>query len=168
MRYFYQPVSKEEEDKVTIPQDWRDYPALRPPALAGVKPPQGQILVKTGGNALQAIDRTALAQYNVVAVTVPWNTQPGEVILVRLPKDRMVRTRVPEGTQPGMVFLMKVPEPTAAIGVPVDWNGTKITPSKEVELAPSYMPPSDLQLTETGAWAGTTIDKQDTSSPALV
>ena len=158
MRYFYQPVAKEEGDKVTIPEDWRDYPALRSPALAGVKPPKGKVLVKTGGNALQAIDRKALEQDNVVAVTVPWNTRPGDVMLVRLPQDRMVRTVVPEGMQPGHVFLVKVPEPTVVTGIPVDFGNT-IVPSQEVSMAPSYVPPNDLQLSENNKGDNVEVDE---------
>lgn len=150
MRALYRPVAKSEPDQVTIPDNWEDYPALRTPALAGVKPPAGKVLVKTGGNALQAIDRKALEQKNVMAVTVPWNTGPGDEMLVRLPQDRLIRTRVPEGMQPGHVFLLRVPEPTVVTGVPVEIRAqdANVVPSQEVNMAPGYVPPNDLQLDE--------------------
>jgi len=150
MRALYQPVAKNEEDQVTIRSNWEEYPALRTTALAGVKPAAGKILVKTGGNALQAIDRKALEEKNVMAVTVPWNTRPGDEMLVRMPQDRLIRTRVPEDMQPGHVFLMRVPEPTVVIGVPVDFQSqdTKVVSSQEVDMAPGDVPPNDLQLEE--------------------
>lgn len=157
----YWPVAQKEDNdgKITIPYDWRDYPALRPTKLEGVNPPSNTVLVKTGGNALQAVDRTALAQKNVVAVTVPYNARAGNEMLVRLSNDQLVRTQVPLHVEPGHVFLMRIPEQAAVMGIPVDMtmynednnNIPAITPSQEVSVARSYVAPPFVAPTSTNA-----------------
>jgi hypothetical protein len=157
----YWPVAqKEDKDgKITIPYDWRNYPALRPTKLVGVSAPSNTVLVKTGGNALQAVDRSALEQKNVVAVTVPcrypFNSRAGNEMLVRLSNDQLVRTQVPLHVEPGHVFLMRIPEQTAVMGIPVDImdnNDTPaITPSQEVSVAQSYVAPPYVAPTSTNA-----------------
>lgn len=127
--FFYDPLVQDENNIITInktvPKDWKDYPALRASSLSGVKPPTNTILVKTGGNALQAIDRQALQQDSVVAVSVPWYGKPGQSMLVRVPSNnsttntntsstganesRVVRTKIPFDVQAGSVFLVQLP-----------------------------------------------------------
>jgi hypothetical protein len=154
---YWQVAQKEDENgKIAIPYDWRDYPALRPTKLEGVNPPSNTVLVKTGGNALQAVDRSALEQKNVVAVTVPFNARAGNEMLVRLSNDQLVRTQVPLHVEPGHVFLMRIPEQTVVMGIPVDVyskdNTTPtITPSQEVSVAHSYVAPSYVAPTSTNA-----------------
>ena len=160
MSAFYEPLAKSEDDKITIPHNWQDYPALRPSSLVGVPPPSNTVLVKTGGNALQAVDRQALQQENVVAVTVPWYGRPGQAMLVRIPssssKDmdhagRLVRTQIPLDIPPGSVFLVQLPPPAipstpnkSAVytGIPVDLSritmttsNTRIAGSQEILFA---------------------------------
>ena len=159
--YWRVAQNEDKDGKVCTPYDWRDYPALRPPKLEGVLPPSNTILVKTGGNALQAMDRSALEQKDVVAVTVPWNARAGTEMLVRLSNDRLVRTQVPLNMQPGHVFLMRIPEQqtmvTTVVGVPVDANDQDnnhhptIIPSHEVSVAPSYVAPTYVAPTSTNA-----------------
>ena len=155
----YTPVAKGEDEKPWTTHNWMDYPALRPSSLAGVKPPSGTVLVKTGGNALQAIDRQSLEQDNVMAVTVPYNVRPGQTMLIRVPNshyERLVTVTVPMGVHPGHVFLIRIPEPTVVTGIPVEFNDQKsalVVPSQEVSPAaplvtPSQQVPEDLLLQE--------------------
>ncbi|CAB9516892.1 expressed unknown protein [Seminavis robusta] len=140
----YWPVAKEEGAEA---RDWRDYPANRPCPLDGVSAPSHTVFVKTGGNALQAVDRSALQQKGVVAVTVPWNARPGQEMLVRH-GDRWVTTQVPDHMLPGHVFLMRVPE-TPYINSKLEGDSSGIMPSKEVNMAQAYVPPSSTQQQQT-------------------
>jgi len=91
-------------------------------------PPQGSMLIKTGGTALQAVSREEALQDNMVAVSVPENVKPGQEILVTAPdgSGRCMRATVPEGALPGHTFLVKFePEATthpvvAVMGIPVE------------------------------------------------
>lgn len=140
---FYQPLATGEEVLEPVkPREQSGYPAMRSKtdALLGVRPPKDCVLLRTGGNALQAIERDHLEKKDVVAVIVPWNVSPGQAILVRLPYDntRMVTAVVPEDMQPGHVFLVQVPEPIVVTGIRVDFQdkaGTRIVPSQEVTPA---------------------------------
>ena len=183
--FFYEPLNKvdsnsNEYDGIDKPQNnnnrniksnWRDYPALQASPLTGTSPPAQTVLVKTGGNALQAVDRQALQQENTVAVTVPWLGKAGQTLLVRVPSSnatttgsRLVRTRIPDNIPPGSVFLVKLPPPSittsmeateAYTGIPVDMNSTttathhstRIVGSEEVPMAKSFIP-DDLCLHE--------------------
>ena len=139
----YSPLVKDENEKYLYDRlDWRTYPASRSPILlAGVKPPKESVLVRTGGNALQAVNRDSLEQKNVIAVKAPsWGASPGHTILVRVPYDntRIITVEIPQGIQPGQVFLVKVPVPVVVTGIPVDFgdnNKAPIVPSQEVTRA---------------------------------
>mmetsp|Transcript_14149 Transcript_14149/g.20897 ORF Transcript_14149/g.20897 Transcript_14149/m.20897 type:complete len:167 (-) Transcript_14149:139-639(-) len=73
-------------------------------------PPKGAVFVKTGGNALQAIDCNILQQEHVVEVTVPKDKQAGYTILVTCPynKDLVVPTIIPQDALPGDTFLVRI------------------------------------------------------------
>lgn len=93
----------------TATGDRTAYPGCRRVVLEG-GPPPGSALIKTGGNALQAIDEKFVQQKNLISVAVPHGTNPGDVILVQCPHDdRLVSTVIPEGAQTGHAFLVEVP-----------------------------------------------------------
>jgi len=158
----YQAVAMTaEEDKITIPQNWKDYPALRPHCLSGMQPPADAVLVKTGGNALQAIPRATLKQDNVVAVTVPWHGQPGQVMIVHLANGKMVQTKIPSNAQPGHVFLIQIP-PQVEDGesnMPNNNTTTSDTPLLMAQEVPFAAPlhhkeANGVEDEEAGEWTG--------------
>lgn len=88
------------------------YPGfLRKGASPVSDPPTGTVFVKTGGNALQAIDTSVLEQESVVRVIVPEGKLPGESILVQCPHihGRYVPTTIPDDAKEGTEFLVRVP-----------------------------------------------------------
>lgn len=92
---------------------WSDFPGRRRTHYAGGPPSSDKLLVKTGGNALQAVPRSTLAE-NLIAVAVPECLQAGDPLLVQAPDGRVLETAVPEGTFPGHTFLVRVPPPETA------------------------------------------------------
>ncbi|KAL3945410.1 MAG: hypothetical protein SGBAC_000463 [Bacillariaceae sp.] len=88
------------------------YPGcLRTGASPAAGPPAGTIFVKTGGNALQAIDLSILEQESVVRVIVPEGKMPGDSILVQCPnvRGRYVPTTIPDNSKEGTEFLVRIP-----------------------------------------------------------
>jgi len=106
-----------------------------------------RVLIKTAGNALQAVSRQTLLQEHLVSVSVPFNCKEGDEIWVRMPSnqhgdksnsdnnnshDTMISAIVPPGCFHGHTFFVKVPSPVEAVksasqapviavmGVPVD------------------------------------------------
>jgi hypothetical protein len=93
----------------TATGDRTEYPGNRRTVAPG-GPPPGSVLVKTGGNALRAIDRELVEGKNLIQVVVPPGTNPGDVILVQCPyDDRLVSAVIPEGARTGHAFLVEVP-----------------------------------------------------------
>lgn len=91
---------------------WQEYPGQKRQGESPAKgPPAGSVFVKTGGNALQAIDRAVLEQESVVRVIVPEGKGPGDTILVRCPytKERIIPTIIPETAKEGTEFLVRIP-----------------------------------------------------------
>ena len=93
---------------------------------AGV--PKGSVLVKTGGNALQALDQQSTSSENVVSAVVPKGVEPGESMLVACPDGRMVSITIPPTSFPGHVLLVQIPplekpvepvDPIVVTGIPV-------------------------------------------------
>jgi hypothetical protein len=87
------------------------YPGARRTFLAtGGDPPQDTVLVKTAGNALQAVPRTIVEEAGpLVSVSVPPNVTPGTMIYVTIPDGRMMEVTVPEGAFPGHTFVVRTP-----------------------------------------------------------
>jgi len=100
------------------------------PCAAG--PPVGSVFVKTAGNALQAVPRSVLQQQDqLVAVTVPENMKPGDVIYVQHNninhgqqnqeqyESQLMQATIPAGALPGHTFFVQVPntkeEPVVAV-----------------------------------------------------
>jgi hypothetical protein len=123
----------------TATGDRTAYPGCRRVVLEG-GPPPGSALIKTGGNALQAIDERFVEQKNLISVAVPHGTNPGDVILVQCPHDdRLVSTVIPEGAQTGHAFLVEVPPmqptPGGTAHGDVDTNGYDVIKvAAEIEL----------------------------------
>ena len=93
---------------------------------AGV--PNGSVLVKTGGNALQALDQQSASSENFVSAVVPKGVEPGESMLVACPDGRMVSITIPPASFPGHVLLVQIPplgkpvepvDPIVVTGIPV-------------------------------------------------
>jgi hypothetical protein len=112
-----------------LPKDhvekWRLYPGERREILEqSHELSRSALLVKTGGNALQAVDRRIVEQNDLVKVVVPDGVDPGHTLVVACPdgSGRLVRAQVPKGAMPGYVFWVRIPpmQPVVVIGVPVE------------------------------------------------
>mmetsp|Transcript_7195 Transcript_7195/g.13752 ORF Transcript_7195/g.13752 Transcript_7195/m.13752 type:complete len:250 (-) Transcript_7195:136-885(-) len=112
-----------------------------------------RILIKTAGNALQAVPRAQLEQKNLIAVTVPGVLKPGDEILIDAPDGRIIRAEIPSTAVAGQVFFVHAP-PTqvAATGIPIDHpafnagtgsGGTQVVAGEDIEK-------NDLTLQEEG------------------
>jgi hypothetical protein len=108
--------------------DRATYPAMRRPIdnnLPKAGPPPDKVLIRTAGNALQAVSREILGQNGLMAVSVPEGSLPGDELLVRAPdgSDRLISAVVPKRALPGHTFLVKMPaekvHPICVMGVPV-------------------------------------------------
>lgn len=80
--------------------------------LASAGPPAGTALVKTAGNALQAVPRGITECSNVMAVSVPENFRPGDKLLVQTPDSppQIIEAVIPESAYPGSMFFVEIPE----------------------------------------------------------
>jgi hypothetical protein len=88
--------------------DSKDYPGNRRQPLQNAYPSKGSILVKTGGNALMAVDRTVVEQSNIISAVVPFGKGPGDTILVKCPySGRLISITVPDGVGAGQVLFVK-------------------------------------------------------------
>jgi len=113
--------------------DWRQYPGNRRIPLVNLwagGPPPDTVLIKTAGNALQAVNRKALEEEDLIAVSVPEGLHPGDELLVAIPNGNgsVVLAVVPERALPGHTFLVKLPPasqtPVAAVGIPLEEENT--------------------------------------------
>lgn len=179
----YAPLSTVEGEYVPPPTDrsrWV-YPGMRRFPPPGTGPPPDSILVRTGGNALQAVKRQVLEkqmdQQQLIAATVPDGLLPGDTILVSVPGDeegqqpqgRVVSAFIPEGALPGHTFLVLLPgeeqsekEPTLVVetAVPVNTSaavqkgGTSVVSGNDVESTDLRLfERSDARQTETATTA---------------
>jgi len=142
----YYPVSTDEKastDRHHQPTNWRKYPGNSSRReISNDEPPKGTVLLKTGGNALTAVDKNAAMSKDMVAVSVPWNVHPGQHIVVCAPdgSGRCVTTTVPEGMTAGHTFMTKFdPQPdkppiVAVTGVPVE-DPTQIQAAKKTDVS---------------------------------
>jgi hypothetical protein len=81
------------------------------------------VLVKTAGNALQAVPQSTLPRTNVVAVKVRDGLTAGQIIVVAAPGGRMVQAVIPQTCLSGQTFFVNIPPVTdhvVVVGVPVD------------------------------------------------
>jgi hypothetical protein len=122
----YSSLSSVEGKYVPARDDYSTYPAMRRPIDNLPKgPPSDKVLIRTGGNALQAVSRQILGQNGLMAVTVPNRSLPGDELLVRAPdgSDRVISAVVPKRALPGHTFLVKMPAeeavPICVMGIPV-------------------------------------------------
>lgn len=105
--------------------DWKTYPALRRNLpLQDAGPPEGMVFIRTGGNALQAVNRDVIENRNMISVIVPEGKEPGDEILVVCPfiKDRLISVVIPKNATAGSAFLVQAPptSPEIVTGVPVE------------------------------------------------
>lgn len=129
-----------------------------------------RIFVKTAGNALQAVPRAHLEAQNLMAVTVPEISQPGDEILVRTPDgQRLIRAAIPADAVAGQVLLVRVPPAVAATGLPLDASIPSTSTSPENAsgvtevIAGEDVEKNDLTLQEAGPSSsnGTTEDQSN-------
>lgn len=117
---------------------WSAFPGSRRSAPPSVGPSPDKMLIKTGGNALQAVSRQTLeSSDDLVAVSVPESgVNPGDMLYVAAPDGRMVEAVVPPGILPGHTFLVRLPPqdsvpleslPTLAV------DQTSVIPGRDVE-----------------------------------
>lgn len=118
----------------------RVFPGLRRPIAFPTGPPKDHVLIRTAGNALQAIPRRYLEQTvtkkSVLGVPVPANSCGGDsdnCLVVKNPKDRkLVQVTVPKNYAPGQMLFVEMPvEEAPAAGV------TAEKPSHDLELGTS-------------------------------
>ena len=116
------------------------YPGNRRTCLNG-GPPRGTVLVKTGGNALQAVDVKSANCDDVVSVVIPEGMEAGESMLVSCPNGRVVSMTIPPRASPGHVVLLRIPpmdqpvEPVVVTGIPVqNVNPNLIVDAEETDL----------------------------------
>lgn len=107
-----------------IPETHLDqYPGHRRKALLCEPDLGDRVFIKTAGNALQAIPRSYLEQQNLIAVSTPENTKPGDEILVKAPDGiRVLRACIPPNSFPGNIFFVQAPPAVADTGVPLNPN----------------------------------------------
>jgi hypothetical protein len=92
-----------------------DFPGNRRTVVLPPGPPPNMVLVKTGGNALQAVPQMVFEQKqpeHLVAVTVPENVSPGRTIYVQHgPRnENLLQATIPAGALPGHTFFVRVPD----------------------------------------------------------
>jgi hypothetical protein len=120
----YGAVSKGEN--LTAPlrtSGWHNYPGSSFRSASTDTVPKDLVLVKTAGNALQAVPQSALQRTNVVAVTVWDGLTAGQTIVVAAPGGRMVQAIIPQTCHVGQTFLVHIPpvaEHVVVVGVPLD------------------------------------------------
>ena len=143
----YKLLSQNDEGKepeMDPVDNWRPYPGERRPELPLGSPPES-VLVRTGGNALQAIDRRACEQKNLIKVIVPNGVEPGQTMLVICPDGtgRMVSILVPPQSSAGHVLLVRVP-PLPPPATPIVCTGIPVEPLDNVSAGP-IVPSHDIQ-----------------------
>lgn len=137
-----------------VTDDWRQYPGNRRVPLVHPGPPSGMVLIKTAGNALQAVSKQVLEQQNLLAVSVPENMNPGDPLLVTDGNGRVIHAIIPEGAFAGNTFMVQMPEMDHAIqatAVPIDDHSgaTHVVVGEDVA-------PTDLEFQEQQATAAVT------------
>jgi hypothetical protein len=129
----YEPlIYSHEREVITANPNRHDYPGNRRIPMSsssyttGLAP--GQILIRTAGNALQAIPATILEEKTsqqssqLIEVQVPPNTQPGDTIHVRSPytelneeeEEVLIAATIPDGVYPGQTFYVQCPTNTSS------------------------------------------------------
>lgn len=129
----YSSLSSAEGKYVPIPAGGNHYSTYPGSLRTVINAPElgsDTVLIRTGGNALQAVSRQTTDQQGIMAVSVPEGLQPGDSLLARTPDgSRVVSAIVPKGVLFGHTFLVQIPPkvdeekaqaPIAVVGVPVD------------------------------------------------
>ena len=128
--------SNEQEAVATTSSARYDFPGNRRAPMSSsemTSPPSGTVLIRTAGNALQAIPATILEEKQqpssqLIEVQVPPNSRPGDTIHVRSPytcaneEEVLIAANIPDGVYPGQTFYVQCPSNTAT-----DWNAVELT-----------------------------------------
>jgi hypothetical protein len=111
------------------------FPGFRRAVAGPAGPPKDHVLIRTAGNALQAVPRSyfeqTITKSNVLGVPVPPNSRGGDRLVVMNPNNRkLVQVTVPHNCNaPGQLFFVEMPVADApAAGVMAE------QPSHELEL----------------------------------
>jgi hypothetical protein len=125
-------------------------------------PPPNTVLVKTGGNALQAVPQTVLEplhERRLVAVTVPENVSPGSTIYVQYYRRgttttdnsasslELLEATVPARALPGHTFFVKIPDTQENPG-PIAATAELLVPGSAELLVRGQPAAGDLALHE--------------------
>jgi hypothetical protein len=105
---------------VTSTGNRNEYPGNRRIPSSDMPIPAGNILVRTAGNALQAIPVSMVEKIHestpqLISVQIPNNTQPGDIIHVRPPySDILIAATIPNGALPGQTIYVTYPSAATA------------------------------------------------------
>ena len=126
-----------------------EYPGNRRVPSHMASPPPGNVLIRTAGNALQAIPATILEEKQqqqqqssqLIEVQVPPNTGPGDTIHVRSPyttsnEEVLIAATIPDGVYPGQTFYVQCPTNTSSN--PVELTTVAVLATKEEEAPRSW------------------------------
>jgi hypothetical protein len=126
-----------------------DYPGNRRIPMSSspymTSPASGHVLVRTAGNALQAIPATVLEETQqssqLIEVQVPPNTRPGDTIHVRSPytdaneEEVLIAAIIPDGVYPGQTFYVQCPTNTTTSSNTVELTTVAVLATKAEEEA---------------------------------
>ena len=103
-----------------IIKDQYQYPGTMRQPDVSTPPSESLIFVKTGGNALQAIDRNSLDE-DMITVTVPSDKSGGDSIMVDVVgTERFIPTTIPAYCVAGDTFLIRIPPEEEVVEVMED------------------------------------------------
>jgi hypothetical protein len=110
------PLIHGESTGTSSAEQRQQYPGnRRTPTISNTIAPADSVLVRTAGNALQAVPSAIMSSSSnapqIIAVHVPGNAQPGDTIHVRSPYDnnQLIAATIPPNVGPGMAFYVQVP-----------------------------------------------------------
>jgi len=139
------------------------YPGNRRTVLSNTAgPPADTVLIRTAGNALQAVPRGITECTNVMAVSVPENMRPGDKLLVQTPgtPPQLVEAVIPASAYPGSTFFVEIPETKDTPVVSV--TGVAVPDGEEHTAGAAVVNSTDLHLNVT-----TTVpDEEPSPQPA--
>jgi hypothetical protein len=147
MDSFVPLIDSNEQEVVTTSSVRRDYPGNRRIPMSSsdmANPPPGTVLIRTAGNALQAIPATILEEKQqpssqLIEVQVPPNTRPGDTIHVRSPytgmneEEMLIAATIPDGVYPGQTFYVQCPTNSTTASNTVELTSVAVLATNEEE-----------------------------------
>lgn len=108
------------------------YPGQTRPLIPLAGPPPDHILVRTLGNALQALPKQQVEQPDTILVSVPPGSAPGSSLMVHTADGQVLSVTIPEGVFPGHCFLVGLPQATLVVANDLE---LAVEPSKPLVAA---------------------------------